>query len=207
MKLSEILRPDTGALKPGQKITIKKSNKTYTLVSFMSKGGDRVSPWEKWDTEEEGRKDGGVLFHVYDGKPDTQYIVVEAKETEKLISVLMIDTSDKGELIQKIEAAYKKALKNKEVYSLATFKLTDECADVVKNFVSDRSVRSNYVRNKREITKVDSERNILMALEGSATSMMELPAINEYDIVMIGGNSFVKIGSMSDFVYIPIDKK
>ena len=180
MKLSEILRPDTGTFKPGQKVTIKKSGKTYTLISFMSKGGDKINPWEKWDTKEEGRKDGGVLFHVYGGKPDTHYIIVEAKEIQRQINIFKLSKADRDKL--------------KETDTDKDF--IDFCASVDKN--------NGYTR----LEGVDvystgtSEEDIIKKVKAKKVTGM-LPVISG-DIVKVGGIPFLKLLTGE---YVEINRK
>ena len=167
--LNEVLRADSGALKPGQKVTIKKTGKTYTLVAFMSKGGDRVNPWEKWETEEEGRKDGGVLFHVYGGKPDSHYNVLSI---QRQVNVFKMSKEDRAELRK------------------VTLDSNDDKAFI--DFCSKLNKNNGYTRLDVDVfADGESERDIIRKIKSKKVKGM--PPVISGEIVKVGGVPFLKL--------------
>lgn len=114
------------------------------------------------------------------------------KETVKVISVGKMSVKDKAEL---------KTL-------LADVDRDDDQFETIAiKFATSILKKNGFIREKKSVEKSLSVDAIIMALEVAGTSMMELPSVNEFDIVMIAGTDTVlKIGNGSDTVYHPISK-
>ena len=115
------------------------------------------------------------------------------KEVVKVISVGKMSDTDKKELKSKL---------NNKVRD------DDEFDEIAIKFATSVLKNNGFVREKNSIEKNLSVDEIIMALEVAGTSMMELPAVDEFDIVMIGGTDTVlRIGKGSNAVYHPISKR
>lgn len=118
--------------------------------------------------------------------------LLEKEETTKVISVARMSDADKKKLKEKLKDISRDS---------------DEFDEIAIDFAIDLLKHNGFVREKKSIEKALSVKEIIMSLEVPGTNMMELPAVNEFDIVMIAGTHTVfKIGSMSNAIYHPINK-
>ena len=190
--LNEVLRADSGIFKPGQKITIKKTGETYTLVSFMDKvmSGKELSA-EEWSTEETGRD--GIRFPIRFDDADTRKIMVEAKETVKFIDVAKMSDKDKAELKGKLKGLDK---------------LSDEYEEIAVKFANKVLKNNGFVKDRRyeSVQIADTVDNIISRFEPGGDGYFGVAPMNEFDALMIAGESFLRVGGNGDQVFIPLKK-
>ena len=80
--------------------------------------------------------------------------------------------------------------------------------EIAKEFATNLLKNNGFAKQKKSISMTLTVKEIIQALEVAGTSMIELPVVNEFDIVMIGGTDTVlKIGNGSDAAYHPISKR
>jgi N-methylhydantoinase B/oxoprolinase/acetone carboxylase alpha subunit len=114
------------------------------------------------------------------------------EEVTKVISVARMSDANKGDLKKKVKGMDK---------------ADDEYQEIVSAFGKDVLKHNGYIRDKKSIEKALKVDHILGALEPGGEGFIELPSVNEYDVVMIAGESFMKIGRSSDFIFAPITKR
>jgi len=119
--------------------------------------------------------------------------LMEENEKVLVISVGKMSNKDKGELQSRLEGISRD---------------DDKFEEIAKEFATNLLKNNGFAKQKKSIEKALTVDEVIQALEVAGTSMRELPVVNEFDIVMIGGTDTVlKIGNGSDATYYPISKR
>jgi len=117
-------------------------------------------------------------------------ILFEAKVL--VVTVKEMSDANKGELKSKVKDLDR---------------ASDEYEEIAKNFCIDVLTNNGYVKKGKSTDYTGTANDLIIALE-SGSSSIEMPSMNQFDIVMIAGmQTYLKIGSGIDSIYVEINKK
>jgi len=115
------------------------------------------------------------------------------KETVKFVDVGFMSDKNKKELKDKVKGMDKG---------------DDEYEDIVTAFGKEVLKTNGFVKNSRyeSVQIADTVDSIIMRFEPAGDGLRGAAPMNEYDVLMIAGQTFMRVGGNGDQVYIELKK-